>query len=267
MITQLIIVILLTFIIHFIGTLSYAVRIVSIRTKKVALTISLFNILVLVSRTANTFQAPLISKIVETDVSKGIFTPRTDWFVMIIGASTLATIIGMIFIPSFQRLLTHAVQDFGIFKSVPRLIKKVFSLHTYQVITSDLVLPKKNNIKFNEIRQYVSLRYLVLNMLASSIMTIGVIAALYAGYLNPVFRTTASSLSSIINGLATIFMFIFIDPYLSVMVDDTINGKMSEMIYRRYMVMLLFSRVLGTILSQFLLFPAAFIIAKVASII
>ena len=181
----------------------------------------LYEVITLVSRTANTFQAPLISKIVETDVSKGIFTPRTDWFVMIIGASTLATIIGMIFIPSFQRLLTHAVQDFGIFKSVPRLIKKVFSLHTYQVITSDLVLPKKNNIKFNEIRQYVSLRYLVLNMLASSIMTIGVIAALYAGYLNPVFRTTASSLSSIINGLATIFMFIFIDPYLSVMVDDT----------------------------------------------
>lgn len=59
MINQLIIVMCLTFIIHLISTLSYAVRIVSIRTKKVALTISLFNILVLVSRTANTFQVTI----------------------------------------------------------------------------------------------------------------------------------------------------------------------------------------------------------------
>jgi len=267
MINQLIIVMCLTFIIHLISTLSYAVRIVSIRTKKVALTISLFNILVLVSRTANTFQAPLLSKIVETDLNNGLLNPRSNWFSLIIASSTFASIIGIILIPTFQRILTHAVEDFGIFKSIPRLIRKAFSLRTQKIIHSDLALPKKGNAKFSSIMSFVSWKYVIMNMVASAVITIGVIASLYAGYLNPNFRTTSSSLSSIINGFATIFMIIFIDPYLSVMVDDTINGKMPEIVYRRYMVLLLISRVIGTILAQFLLFPAAWVISKAAQFI
>lgn len=264
MIKNLVIVILLTFIIHLISTLSYAVRIVSIRTKRVALTISLFNVLVLVSRTANTFQAPLLSKIVESDLNQGLFNPRTEWFSFIIASATFASIVGVFLIPTFQRMLTHAVEDFGKFRSIPRLLKKAFHLKTYQVIQSDFTLPRKENIQFKSVLSFVSWKYVFLNMFASAIITVGVISSLYAGYLNPNFRTTASSLSSIVNGFATIFLVLFIDPYLSVMVDDTINGKMPEMIYRRYMVLLLISRVAGTIVSQFLLYPAAWIIAKIA---
>ena len=60
MITQIIIVLILTFLINLITTLSYSVRIVGIRTGRVAISFTLFNILVLVSRAANGFQAPLL---------------------------------------------------------------------------------------------------------------------------------------------------------------------------------------------------------------
>ena len=43
---------LLTFIIHLIGTLAYAVRIAGVRTRRIAVSFALFNILILVSRTA-----------------------------------------------------------------------------------------------------------------------------------------------------------------------------------------------------------------------
>jgi hypothetical protein len=46
----------LTFVIHLIGTLAYSVRIAGTRTRRIALSLSLFNILVLVSRTSNSFQ-------------------------------------------------------------------------------------------------------------------------------------------------------------------------------------------------------------------
>ena len=59
MTTQVIIVLLLTFLINLITTLSYSVRIVGIRTGRIAISFALFNILVLVSRTANGFQASL----------------------------------------------------------------------------------------------------------------------------------------------------------------------------------------------------------------
>src|SRR6266508_801966 len=61
----------LTFIIHLIGTLAYSVRISATRTRRIAISLSLFNILVLVSRTSNSFQAPLLAKRVEQKLATG----------------------------------------------------------------------------------------------------------------------------------------------------------------------------------------------------
>jgi len=63
--SQLLLIIGLTFIIHLIGTLAYAFRIAGIRTGHIAIAFSLFNILVLVSRTSNSFQGPFLAKRVD----------------------------------------------------------------------------------------------------------------------------------------------------------------------------------------------------------
>jgi hypothetical protein len=82
--------------------------------------------------------------------------------------------------------------------------------------------------------------------------------------MHPQFRVTASTLSSIINGVATVLMFAFIDPPLSMLTDDVIEGKTSEASFRRAIVWLVGTRVLGTLLAQPLLLPAAALIVKVA---
>ena len=87
--------------------------------------------------------------------------------------------------------------------------------------------------------------------------SVGVFAALYAGYLRPDLRVTASQLSAVVNGLATILMFTFIDPYLSLMTDDVAAGKVEESYFRRSVVWLTGSRLVGTVLAQILLVPAA----------
>jgi hypothetical protein len=55
----------LTFLIHLIGTLAYAVRIAGVRTRRIAVSFALFNVLVLVSRTANSFQGPFLARRIE----------------------------------------------------------------------------------------------------------------------------------------------------------------------------------------------------------
>jgi hypothetical protein len=72
-------------------------------------------------------------------------------------------------------------------------------------------------------------------------------------------------LSSVINGLATIVLFIFIDPYLSVMTDDVVEGRTSEASFRRAVVGLAGTRIAGTILAQIIFVPAALLIVFVAS--
>src|SRR6478752_7359512 len=105
MTTQIIIVLILTFIINLITTLSYSVRIVGIRTGRVAVSFALFNILVLISRTANGFQAPLLAKTVEEDIKIGTFDNIGN-FRLIILTCSIATIIGALLIPTFQRVLS-----------------------------------------------------------------------------------------------------------------------------------------------------------------
>jgi hypothetical protein len=64
--------------------------------------------------------------------------------------------------------------------------------------------------------------------MATAIWTVGVFAALYAAYIRPELRVTSSQPSAIVNGLATIVMFVFIDPDLSMATDDVAEGRVSE---------------------------------------
>jgi hypothetical protein len=106
---------------------------------------------------------------------------------------------------------------------------------------------------------------IALNIAAVALWTTGVFASLYAGYLNPELRVTSSQLSSVINGAATIMMFVLVDPHMSAMTDDVIEGKTPDAYFRRAIVWLVASRLAGTILAQALLVPAAMVIALVAS--
>src|SRR5690554_3498254 len=105
---RIIIVMLLTFLITLIGTLAYSIRIVGVRTGKIAVSFALFNIFVLISRTANTIQGPMLTKYVEKSQGYNIINS----FYMIIISAGIATVVGAIIIPSFQRIFTKGVNRF-----------------------------------------------------------------------------------------------------------------------------------------------------------
>jgi hypothetical protein len=92
-----------------------------------------------------------------------------------------------------------------------------------------------------------------------------VFASIYGGYLNPEYRVTASQLSSVVNGFATILLFAFIDPHLSVITDDAAEGRVSEPTFRRAIVWISASRLAGTVLAQLLFLPAAQAIAWISN--
>jgi hypothetical protein len=91
-----------------------------------------------------------------------------------------------------------------------------------------------------------------------------VFASLYAAYLVPDLRATASNLSAVVNGVATILLFVLVDPWLAVHTDDVIEGRESDGQFRRSVVSLIASRFAGRVAAQFLLVPAAGLVAAVA---
>jgi len=100
-----------------------------------------------------------------------------------------------------------------------------------------------------------------------AIWTVGVFASLYAGYLKPDLRVTGANLSSVINGFATVILAVVIDPQVSVMTDDVIEGSISENSFRRAVTTLAGARDIGTLCAQVVLVPAALLIVKVAELI
>jgi hypothetical protein len=264
MTAQIVIVLILTFVINLVATLSYSVRIVGIRTGRIAISFALFNILVLVSRTANGFQAPLLAKTVENDIKIGVFE-HSDIFRLIILSCSIATIVGAFLIPTFQRILSKAVNDFSIHKSMGKLLLHGFSKAGVLYLKDNMTIPTKENITLIKFDNEFPWRIFILNIVAVAILTIGVLSAVYASYLNPDYRTTASNLSAFVNGFATILMFVFIDPHLSTMTDEVALGKCSEATFRKYIVYMTVARLLGTLLAQILFLPSAKLLAWTAT--
>src|SRR4029453_4725643 len=102
----------LTFVIHLIGTLAYSVRIAGTRTRRIALSLSLFNVLILVSRTSNSFQAPLLANRGEQNIAAGVPRGVSD-FRWLLAFAPAATLMGALLIPTFQRLLSRWVESVG----------------------------------------------------------------------------------------------------------------------------------------------------------
>jgi hypothetical protein len=261
---QLVFLCLLTFIIHLVGTLAYSIRIAGVRTRRIAVSFALFNILVLLSRTSNSFLGPFLAKRVETSLLLNASNYLLNDFRYLLFSATAATLVGAFLIPTFQRVFSRAVLHFQVHRSIPKLILHGFFKGGLSYIKDSVSIPTANNVTAIHKGHGISAWVIGLNIGAVALWTVGVFASLYAGHLNPEVRVTSSTLSSIINGGATIMMAVFIDPYMSAMTDDVVEGRVSEPQFRNAIVWLVGSRLIGTLLAQFILVPAASLIAYVA---
>ncbi len=265
--TQIIIVLILTFIIYIISTLAYSVRIVGVRTGRIAISFAVFNIFALISRTANSIQAPLLAKTIESTIKTG--NPQSLLFIFrwILFSTTLATIIGALLLPTFIKVFGKAVETFSIYRSIPKLLLHGFSKSGIEQFKNSVTKPKKENLTQLKSLKMIPKKIILLNTIAFAISTVGILASLYAGCLNPDLRTTCSTLASVVNGLSTILMFIFIDPFISMLTDDVIKGECTELQFNRCIIFIVGGLIVGTMLAQLLLVPAAEVISFIAKLI
>lgn len=263
--TQLLVICLLTAGINLIGTLAYGARIAGVRTRRIAMSFALFNILVLVSRTSNAFLGPFLAKRIETRLSDGGGEALLGDFRIVLLSAAIAVAVGIVLVPTGQRLFVRAIGYFQEHRSTTRMLLRSATPAGLRTIRDAIALPSKGQWKELARPRGVGWGVLIANCLAQALITVGVVASLYAGYLNPEFRVTASQLSAVINGFATILLFAFIDPQLSVMTDDVAEGRISEPLFRRTIVWISFSRLVGTLLAQALFLPSAVAIAWVAN--
>ncbi|MRX73801.1 DUF2837 family protein [Bacillus lacus] len=248
-------------VIHSIETLAYAVRLSGARVKLIATALSLFSMMVIFSRMANMMQQPVTGSLLDTANSANPLLLVEKQFRILIMASTAGTILGILLLPTFTALFSrgiiHLSKERG---SIKKVLAKAMSKAYFKRGLSHISLPKLSYIRDLDFKN-VPKKLFLINMAVTAVFTIGVLSALYASLLAPEQGASAIMASGLINGAATILLSFLVDPKISILADDVVNGKGSYASLKGISVMMVGSRLLGTLLAQLLFIPGAYYIA------
>ncbi|WP_248926841.1 lipid II flippase Amj family protein [Paenibacillus hamazuiensis] len=243
----------MTLIIHASETASYAIRYAGVRTGKLAVSLSLAGMVLLVSRTSNLIQAPMMGKIIDYAKMNSDYNLELP-LRYIIGASSVGTFVAIAAFPSLVFVFARMIVHFDIQGSIAKVISSV-TVEKLRNVRSHLRRPSFGMLVSLRIMG-IPKRLLLLNCIVTAIYTVGVLASLYASYLAPELSTTASQSSGLINGIATIILTIFIDPQMALLTDKALGFPRESARLGRVFALLMFSRLAGTLLAQAMLVPA-----------
>ena len=258
---KLIMIALFLLIIHSIETLAYAVRLSGARVRLLASALSLFNVMVMVSRLSNMMQQPFTGSLIDKAPSANTLQFVENQFRFLIGSASLGTLLGIICLPTFvaifSRAIIHLADERG---SIPALLKKGFTFEYLRRGFKHIRKPSLSYLRGIGIRD-IPIKLFVIHIVITAVYTIRILSALYASLLVPEYKTTAIMASGLINGIATMLLIIFIDPKISILADDVINKRGNYIDLKRASVMMMSSRFLGTLLAQILFIPGAHYVA------
>lgn len=263
---RLIIVCFFIMIINLIDTLSYSIRPSGVRTRKLAVALSLFNIMAVISRLSNMVQAPFLGSIVDMAIKAEKVHLLSIDMRFVLFSATLGALIGAPLMPTFVSIFTVAINGMEGAGSVPKLFLKAFKFKNLKSLKNKIVLPRLSMLKGIWTAD-IPKSFLIYNVIITSIYTTGIVSSLYAGAIIPEYRITASQLSGIVNGFATILLTVIVDPVAALITDQALNGKKTQSDVNKMVILLVFGKILGTLLAQLVFVPASELILFVTKLI
>jgi hypothetical protein len=236
-----------------------AARLAGVRTKRVATGLTLFNLFGTTGRFLNLFYLPLIGSL--ADKAGRLNDPKmfeTDmrW---VMGAATIGIVLGGALIPWASRTLVRGIAAFERRGSLIHALAQLFRPSVLMSVLRDFELPRLSMLRYNPAN--VPKGFLVWNIVVMAFWVAGPLAAYYAGVLEPDYRLTAASLSGLITGISTLTLTYIVDPTSALITDQTAHGIRPESDMKAMILYLVLSALIGTLVAQLLLVPAADIIS------
>jgi hypothetical protein len=133
-----------------------------------------------------------------------------------------------------------------VIKSVPKIFRK-----------GGFVIPSINNIKGLLNFEGIPIKIFLVNIVSESFTYIAVYACLFAGIMHPEVRMTSLSMVAVFQGLTALLSNLFVEIKLGLITDETASKKIPQAKFRKIIIFYLLSRLVATILAQFMLISAA----------
>ncbi len=272
---QLIAAVVLNLILQTLTIGAYAARLAGVQMLRIATSISLFNLFVTASRFANLFYSPMLGSI--SDRASAFARRGPAWTLLaehqydhqmrlIIFAGTIGTAIGALMLPTFLMLFRRGIAAFERLRSLPRAILRVANVGVVLDIGRSVQTPRPREWRRFKVA-HVPFKLIAANIIVTAVYAVGVVAAAYASLLDPHAARTAILASGLVNGIATISFTLIVDPTSAFITDQAVRGERPVEEVKSLVFYLSLSAIVGTLLSQALLYPAALFIAWGANLI
>ena len=241
-----------------------AARLAGVRTQRVATGLTLFNLFGTTGRFLALFYMPLIGRLADQARAVPGATAQFDYDMrFIMAAATAGTILGGVLVPWATRLLERGITSFERRGSLLSAIGQVFRPSVALSVLRDFRLPRLSMLRYSP--KNLPKQFLIWNVLVMAFWVAGPLAAYYAGVLAPMYALTAVSLSGLITGVSTLTLTYIVDPSAALITDQGAHNIRPESDVKAMILYLVITAVIGTMLAQLLLVPAADIISTVAN--
>jgi hypothetical protein len=265
----------ITFITQGVTIGAYAARLAGVQTRRIATSISLYNLFMTVGRLATIFSVFFVAPLADA-AGNAVVAYRAHPEVvahwqhaydlqlrLIIFGGTLGMVLFALFLPMFVYLFRRGVHSFEVRGSIPHsLVQLLRPRNVLEVMRAER-LPSWSQILAFDWRT-IPRRLLIFNIIVTAVYAIGVPAAFLASVLDASAARTASNLSGVINGIGTISFTLFVDPTSSMITDQAIHGQRAVEEVRSMVFYLSLTAIAGTLVSQVIFYPAAVVIEYVA---
>ncbi|OGK11213.1 MAG: hypothetical protein A2Y63_01490 [Candidatus Riflebacteria bacterium RBG_13_59_9] len=243
-----------------VDTLALSIRTSGAISKRLATALALFGLVIVFARLSNLIQAPIVGNMADkTDVSvpalRDLLLEALRWKIhIIILATSIGTIVGGLLTPTFVRIFRRVMEIFEQVKTLPRVMLYLLYPRRWLQLPRYIVWPHPERIS-GYLRGFgrLPLDFIFFQVLVTAFYTVGVLATIYAAALHPQLRATSVTLSGIVNGIATLLLFILVDPPAAMITDQCINGVRPIEDVKIMNTYLVAARFIGTILAQFIL--------------
>src|SRR5579863_545438 len=222
---------LITFVVQGVTIGAYAARLAGVQTKRIATSISLFNLFVTTGRLANLFMLFFIGPL--SDEAGNATVNVAAWhhvfelqLRLIVLAGTAGMIVFALLLPMFTYLFRRGVHSFEARGSVPHSLARLLAPAVIADVLRAQVFPGLADLRRFDWRALPK-RLLIFNTVVMCVYAIGVQSAYLASVLDVTVRGTAIGLSGVVNGIGTIAFTLFVDPTSAIITDQAIHGKRS----------------------------------------
>ncbi|HIB65972.1 MAG TPA: DUF2837 family protein [Phycisphaerales bacterium] len=252
----------------FLASTTYTSRISAVRTSRAATAVAVYNFFFLIARLGQQVFAPMIGAISDHVVSNPLLglpdlAHSLRWVLM---GSSLGAFLSWLCMPTLVEVYDKAIQKTDKMGSIHAVLVALLNPSNWGAVVRCLRRPSMFGLTVSDF-QRIPKTFILANVFVIGIHTVGVVASVYAGAAVPDLERTASLLSSVVNGFATIALGLIVDPTAAVITQETLDEKRPAKDVYAMGILLIISMLIGTILSQVLLEPARWVIETGAHIL